>query len=174
MYIHDIRKEFFDVIKSHERVLVVANFDVDSVCAVKILQWLLKCDHVTYTLVPVRGKSDLIQAFKDNVGHADDTDIGSTVKYVIMINCGGTIDIVDFFEPPEDVVIFVADSHRPTDVCNIYSDGQVRLLMKQEDDEGKSINFASRLGSWAKHCKIFKHVSGKQGPKLYVLIYRCS
>ena len=54
-----------------------------------------------------------------------------------MINCGGTFDIVDFFEPPEDVVIFVADSHRPTDVCNIYSDGQVRLLMKQEDDEGE-------------------------------------
>ena len=156
MYIHDIRKEFFDVIKTHERVLVVANFDVDSVCAVKILQWLLKCDHVTYTLVPVRGKSDLIQAFKDNVGHADDTDIGSSVKYVIMINCGGTIDIVDFFEPPEDVVIFVADSHRPTDVCNIYSDGQVRLLMKQEDDEGKSINFASGLGSWPNHSKMHK------------------
>ena len=137
MYISDIRKEFFDVIKSNERVLVVANFDVDSVCAVKILQWLLRCDHVTYTLVPVRGKTDLIQAFKDNIGHAEDTDIGSTVKYVIMINCGGTIDLVEFFDPPEDVVIFVADSHRPTDVCNIYSDGQVRLLMKQEDDEGK-------------------------------------
>jgi cell division control protein 45 len=137
MYISDLRKDFFDVIKSHERVLVVANFDVDSVCAVKILQWLLKCDHVTYTLVPVRGKTDLIQAFKDNVGNENDTDMGSTVKFVVMINCGGTFDIVDFFEPPEDVTIFVADSHRPTDVCNIYSDGQVRLLMKQEDDEGE-------------------------------------
>ena len=54
-----------------------------------------------------------------------------------MINCGGTVDVVDFLDPPDDVVIFVADSHRPTDVCNIYSDGQVRLLMKQDEDEGK-------------------------------------
>lgn len=135
MYVTDLRKDFFDVIKSHERVLVVANFDVDSVCAVKILQWLLKCDHVTYTLVPVRGKTDLIEAFKDNVGNSNDTDGGTTVKYVVMINCGGTFDIVDFFDPPEDVVIFVADSHRPTDVCNIYSDEQVRLLMKPDEDE---------------------------------------
>jgi len=140
MYVTDLRKDFFDVIKSHERVLVVANFDVDSVCAVKILQWLLKCDHVTYTLVPVRGKTDLIEAFKDNVGNSNDTDGGTTVKYVVMINCGGTFDIVDFFDPPEDVVIFVADSHRPTDVCNIYSDEQVRLLMKPDEDEGKLNN----------------------------------
>ena len=140
MYVTDLRKDFFDVIKSHERVLVVANFDVDSVCAVKILQWLLKCDHVTYTLVPVRGKTDLIEAFKDNVGNSNDTDGGTTVKYVVMINCGGTFDIVDFFDPPEDVVIFVADSHRPTDVCNIYSDDQVRLLMKPDEDEGKLNN----------------------------------
>ena len=136
MYITDLKKDFFDTIKTHERVLVVANFDVDSICAVKIFQWLLKCDHVLYTLVPVRGKTDLIQAFKDNVGHADDLG-GNTVKCVVMINCGGTIDIAEFFEPPEDVVVFVADSHRPTDVCNIYSDGQVRLLMKQEEDEGE-------------------------------------
>ena len=58
-------------------------------------------------------------------------------RYIVMINCGGTVDVVDFLDPPDDVVIFVADSHRPTDVCNIYSDGQVRLLMKQDEDEGK-------------------------------------
>ena len=58
-----------------------------------------------------------------------------------MINCGGTLDVVEFLDPPEDVVIFIADSHRPTDVCNIYSDGQIRLLMKQQDDEGKTFAF---------------------------------
>lgn len=43
------------------------------------------------------------------------------IKYVILINCGGTIDVVENLEPEEHVVFFIADSHRPTDVCNIYS-----------------------------------------------------
>ena len=33
-------------------------------------------------------------------------------------------------------VIFIADSHRPLDVCNIYNDGQIRLLVGPDDDEG--------------------------------------
>ena len=28
-------------------------------------------------------------------------------------------------EPTEEKVFFIADSHRPYDVCNIYNDGQV-------------------------------------------------
>lgn len=36
-------------------------------------------------------------------------------------------------------VIFIADSHRPIDVCNIYNDGQIRLLMKPDDDEGVTL-----------------------------------
>ena len=139
MYVRDLRKDFFDIIV-HNRVLVLANFDVDSICAVKILLWLLRCDHVVYKLVPIRGKSDLIQAWQDNVGTVDGSDPESTangVKYVVMINCGGTLDVVEFLQPPDDVTVFIADSHRPTDVCNIYSDGQIQLLMKQEEDEGK-------------------------------------
>ncbi len=128
MFITDIRKDFFDLLQ-HERILVVANIDVDSVCAVKILQTLLQCDNVLYTLVPVQGKSDLIKAFEDNAG-AD-----SGVRYVVMINCGATIDLVEFLDPNEDVVIFVADSHRPIDVCNAYNDGQIRLITSQEDEE---------------------------------------
>merc|ERR1712012_464736 len=89
MFINDIRKEFFDLLQN-ERILVVAGMDVDSVCAVKILQTLLQCDNVLYTLVPVVGKSDLVRAFTDNIGH------DSGVRYVVMINCGATIDLVDF------------------------------------------------------------------------------
>jgi len=128
MIIKDIRKDFFDLLQ-HERILVVANLDVDSVCAVKILQSLLQCDNVQYTLVPVVGKSDLIRAFEDNTGE------DSGVRYVVMINCGATIDLVDFLSPPEDLIIFVADSHRPIDVCNAYSDGQIRLITTAEEEE---------------------------------------
>lgn len=38
-----------------------------------------------------------------------------------------------------NVVIYVADSHRPIDVCNIYNDGQIKLLMPQSDEEGEMI-----------------------------------
>ena len=67
--------------------------------------------------------------FQDNTGE------DSGVRYVVMINCGATIDLVDFLSPPEDLIIFVADSHRPIDVCNAYSDGQIRLITTAEEEE---------------------------------------
>lgn len=43
----------------------------------------------------------------------------------MLINCGGTIDIIEVLEPDEDITFFVVDSHRPIDICNIYSSSQV-------------------------------------------------
>lgn len=39
------------------------------------------------------------------------------------------MDVVETLEPTEDKVFFIADSHRPYDVCNIYNDGQVRHII---------------------------------------------
>lgn len=47
------------------------------------------------------------------------------VKHVILINCGGTFDIIELLEPDEEITFYVIDSHRPTDICNIYSSSQV-------------------------------------------------
>lgn len=58
------------------------------------------------------------------------------MKYVILVNCGGTLDIVDLLHPAEEVVFFVLDSHRPYDLCNVYSESQVRIL-GQPDTEDK-------------------------------------
>ena len=70
-------------------------------------------------------------------------EAGST-KYVVLINCGATVDLVQDLELDvegsefDDLIFFVADSHRPVDVTNIYNDGQIRLLMKQDQgEEGK-------------------------------------
>jgi len=54
---------------------------------------------------------------------------------VILINCGGTIDLVQTLEPTEEKVFYVADSHRPYDVCNIFNDGQICLLGKSNEKE---------------------------------------
>lgn len=79
---------------------------------------LFKCDNIAYTLVPVGSISELKSAYEENK---------EEVKFVVLINCGGTIDLVDVLQPDEDVVFFVLDAHKPTDVCNVYSDGQVRI-----------------------------------------------
>lgn len=51
-----------------------------------------------------------------------------------MINCGGTLDLVELLQPNESVVIFILDSHRPYDLCNIYSESQIRILGKPDED----------------------------------------
>ncbi|XP_026501376.1 cell division control protein 45 homolog [Vanessa tameamea] len=129
MFIEDIRNDFYNVLLGN-RVLLLVHYDVDAVCACKILQDLFKCDNISYTLVPVGGISDLKTAYDEN---------NEEIKYVVLVNCGGTVDLVDILQPEEDVVFFVLDSHKPTDICNVYSDGQVRLIYK--DDEENIPNF---------------------------------
>ncbi|XP_063230464.1 cell division control protein 45 homolog [Bacillus rossius redtenbacheri] len=125
MYVEDLKKDFYNVLVG-KRILLLVNYDIDAICACKILLHLLHFEHVLYTLVPVQGLKDMQDAF----------DANPEVKLVVLVNCGGTVDVVEALQPAEDVVLFVADSHRPTDVCNVYSSGQVRLLGRPEDDEG--------------------------------------
>ncbi|XP_035232048.1 cell division control protein 45 homolog [Stegodyphus dumicola] len=126
MFVSNIRTDFYDVIAGN-RVLLLVGCDVDAICACKILQYLFHCDNVLYTLIPVYGKTSLRESF---ARHKDQA------KYVILINCGSTIDIVDVLEPNEEVVFFICDSHRPVNIYNIYSESQIRLLMKSSDCEG--------------------------------------
>jgi cell division control protein 45 len=39
------------------------------------------------------------------------------------------LDIVETLEPSEEKIFYIADSHRPYDVCNIYNDGQVNITV---------------------------------------------
>ncbi|XP_068210074.1 cell division control protein 45 homolog [Palaemon carinicauda] len=125
MFVSDLRKEFYDVIKG-KRILVLVHFDVDGICASKILQSLFRTDHILYTVVPVQKRSDLVDVYQN---HAEQ------IKHIVLINCGGCIDIVDLLQPADDIIFFIADNHRPLDICNIYSGEQVRILSKLGDDE---------------------------------------
>lgn len=104
---------------------MVAHYDIDSICTCRILQAVLKHQPISYTLAVVQGLDDLKSVYAIN---------SSDVKYFVFINCGGTIDIVEELEPEDEIVFFVLDSHRPTDLSNIYSNGQIRLLCTPEDD----------------------------------------
>lgn len=125
MYVEDIKNDFYEFL-SGQRIFLMINYDIDGICACRILQNLLKHRHTLYSLAIICGIQDLKRTYSENC---------ENVKYFILINCGGSIDLVDVLEPEEDVVFFVLDSHRPLDLCNIYSNGQVRLLANIEDDQ---------------------------------------
>ena len=57
------------------------------------------------------------------------------IEYVILINCGGTIDLIELLQPEENVRFFILDSHRPYDLCNIYNEKQVQLLGEPSPEE---------------------------------------
>lgn len=118
MFIQDLKNDFYRQLIG-KRILIVVNYDVDAICASKILQSLFKYDHMLYTVVPIMGITGLRRAYTEHQGD---------VKYVLLVNCGGCVDIVELLQPAEDVTFFICDSHRPLDVCNIYSDRQVCIL----------------------------------------------
>lgn len=124
MYLENLKTEFYEFLTG-KRICLIVNFDIDSICTCKILQSLLKYKQITYTLAVVQGISDLKSVYQENADQ---------VKCFVLINCGGTIDLIDVLEPEDDVIFFVLDSHRPTDLCNIYSNGQIRLLWSPDDD----------------------------------------
>lgn len=115
MFVENLRTEFYQKIIG-KRILIVVNYDLDAICASKILQTLFKLDNTLYSLVPVMGISGLRRAYTE---HKND------VKHIVLINCGGTVDVVDLLQASEDVTFYICDSHRPYDVCNIYSTDQV-------------------------------------------------
>ncbi|KAK9501716.1 hypothetical protein O3M35_012391 [Rhynocoris fuscipes] len=125
MFVEDLCEDFYNIIKG-KHVILFVNYDIDAICTCKIFQSLFRADCTLYTLVPVEGLQDLIQSYRKYSEQA---------KYVLLINCGGTIDIVEKLQPNDDVIFFIVDSHKPTDVCNVFSRSQVRLLGKAEESE---------------------------------------
>lgn len=101
-----------------KRILVIVNYDIDAICASKILQALFKYDNMLYSIVPIMGISGMVRAFNENK---------EDLKYVLLVNCGGCMDVVELLNPAPDVVFFICDSHRPYHVCNVYSEEQVSI-----------------------------------------------
>ncbi|CAB0017549.1 unnamed protein product [Nesidiocoris tenuis] len=125
MFVEDLAEDFLNHI-SGEHILLFVSYDVDAVCACRILQTLFRSESTLYTLVPVEGTQELHEAYRR---------FSDKVKYVVFVNCGGTIDLVETLEPDPDVLLFVIDSHKPTDICNVYSRSQVRLIGKPDESE---------------------------------------
>lgn len=52
MFIQDLRGEFYNFLVG-KRVVIIANFDIDSIAASKILQTLFRNEQIMFTFVPV-------------------------------------------------------------------------------------------------------------------------
>lgn len=126
MFVDDLRTDFYQRLIG-KRILVIVNYDIDAICASKILQALFKYDNMLYSIVPIMGISGMVRAFNEN---KDD------VKFVLLVNCGGCIDLVELLQPEPDVVFFICDSHRPYHICNVYSGQQICILGEMNPDEG--------------------------------------
>ena len=136
MFVKDSKKEFYEyVMSTKSRLLVYASYDLDSICATRILQYLLECDHIRHTIIPIADKQELLRSFRN---HSDG------LKVVLLINIGNSFDILEFLSPEPTVRIFICDTRRPVDVYNAYHDKQVSILtvitgLNSVDDEIKSI-----------------------------------
>lgn len=124
MFVKDLRREFYELI-IRDKVLVLVNYDVDAICALRILQHLFEADNVQYTVTPIANELDLAQAYATHV---------TNVRSIIFINIGATFDVIEELEHESDVRIFVVDSHRPYDLGNVYRDN-IYLLSELEPNE---------------------------------------
>lgn len=48
-----------------QKILILVNYDVDAICAVKILQCILRFDNIVYVLVPVKTITEFKKAFEE-------------------------------------------------------------------------------------------------------------
>lgn len=115
MFVQDLKTDFYNLLIG-KRVIIISNFDIDAIVASKILQSLFRNEQIMFTFVPILGFKSLKRTFDDNK-----TDC----NIFLFINCGGCMDLVELLAPEDNIVFFVCDSHRPLDLCNIYSDSQV-------------------------------------------------
>jgi len=57
----------------------LVNYDVDAICAVKILQCILRFDNIVYVLVPVKTVTELKKSFEEQ---KVDVSISSVLIFV--------------------------------------------------------------------------------------------
>lgn len=89
---------------------------------------------VLHMIYPVRGFLDLQASYHDIIEPSSDTTI------VILLNCGGGVDIHSLFnlEDHEDLYVIICDSHRPYHINNVKNDNQILIM---DDSTEDSISF---------------------------------
>ncbi|ORX82277.1 CDC45-like protein [Anaeromyces robustus] len=111
-----------DSIENNSSVLIFVSPSADSLCAAKVLLTLLKIDNITHQIIPISGWSDLSKANQTKI------ETNEELRTVIMINCGGLVDLTEFLSLSEILTVYIIDSHRPYNLSNIYSTNQIVIV----------------------------------------------
>ena len=57
------------------------------------------------------------------------------VKSVVMINCGGCLNLLEMLQPEDEGVrLYVIDSRRPLELDNVYNQDQITLVIREGDE----------------------------------------
>eukprot|EP00501_MAST-03F_sp_TOSAG23-6_P001345 GSMAST32.ASY1.ANO1.1394.1 assembled CDS len=99
-------------------VLICVASDCDALCACRILRALLKGDNIQYKIMPVCGLGDLRHLNEQFIKDSDE------LRSIIMLNCGGVVNLHEILSLPRRISCFVLDSHRPVHLANIYTEGK--------------------------------------------------
>lgn len=108
-------------------ILLLVSPEPDSVCACKIFTGLLRTDNISYKIKPVSGYDDLDQANQDLIKDNEET------RSLVLINCGGIVDLEDFFDLPEHTTVYVIDSHRPYHLANVEATNEKIVVLDEGD-----------------------------------------
>ncbi|KAI8841076.1 CDC45 family [Chytriomyces cf. hyalinus JEL632] len=117
-------------------VFIIASPDPDSLCACKMLSSLLKSDCIMHQIIPVSGYDHLAKTNRMKIENNED------LRSIIMLNCGGVIDIASTISIPDRATVYLIDSHRPLHLGSIYLYEQVNVLDDGEIEEMKDVEEA--------------------------------
>ncbi|KAI8617943.1 CDC45 family [Chytriomyces sp. MP71] len=115
---------------------VIASPDPDALCATKMISNLLKSDCIIHQIIPVNGYFQLDRTNRLKIENNE------SLRSIIMLNCGGVIDIAATLSIPEHATVYIIDSHRPLHLGSIYKYEQVNVLDDGEIEEMKDVEEA--------------------------------
>eukprot|EP01125_Pyxidicula_operculata_P022703 TRINITY_DN9512_c0_g1_i1.p1 TRINITY_DN9512_c0_g1~~TRINITY_DN9512_c0_g1_i1.p1 ORF type:complete len:574 (-),score=108.91 TRINITY_DN9512_c0_g1_i1:1774-3495(-) len=103
-------------------VMIFSAVDCDSLCAVHILTKILSRYSIAHRVSCVDSYEALQDSFKQT--------INQTIKTVVLVNCGGNIDLFELFEleSHDHITFYIFDSHRPYNQNNIENKRQILLV----------------------------------------------
>ncbi|KAI9469765.1 MAG: DNA replication pre-initiation complex subunit Cdc45 [Benjaminiella poitrasii] len=126
---------------SEGNCIVFVAADVDSICAVRIFQALLKSDIIPHKIVPVSGHKDLEDANEKLVSKDEN------LRSIVMINCGGSEMIASIFTAAPETKVYVIDSHRPLLLDNLLPENNHICVF---DDESQTTRVTGALDAYEK------------------------
>ena len=114
-----------------QSVLFLTAPSVDALCALKILTNLLTSEFIPFKVEPVSSYGELEELNTNLFGSGSDpenTCYAGDLSTIVLIECGGTIDLGKILIPPTNLSIVVLDSHRPIALENLLGNSQVLFL----------------------------------------------